>query len=934
MNRIDTNELLSKNPIDEVIGRHVLLKKTGPHLKGTCPFHDDKHASLTVTPSKNLAKCFACGWSGDAIAFLADLKGLTFKEACEALGAEAVEAKNAPVKRQAANTKRTVVWKQVIPAPPSGIVFNHYRHGQPSQKWYYNTPDGLLAGIVCRFDTPDGKEVLPLTWCTDGKRSEWRWQGFDAPRPLYNLHLLKQYPNASVLVVEGEKTADAAQWQLDPNKTVVTTWTGGSNAVALVDFVPLYGRKVVLLPDNDVQGISAMLHIRHLIRENVTLTKIAPLDSTLPKGWDVADKEWQPGELREWVLSRIVDDIPANTTETLEPFGKPIEAWTFKQIGGDATYTFGIYSDSDKWVFKQLIIEPPAKELPPPPPTIEEPPYLPPLSDDTNDSFNHEAYFKFLGYDKADNGQQSYYFIAKGSHQVIRLMASNISSNTLLQLAPLSFWEEAFYGKKPFNTTAALNWIINTSNNVGPFKDKYIRGRGAWMDAGKVVIHAGDRLIVDGQDSPIGNFKSRYIYEIDEELGFETKQPCRPPEAIKLLNLIKMLHWDRDINPYLLAGWCVIAPVCGALRWRPHIWLTGAAGTGKSWVFQNLIRRLLGQTALSVQGETSEAGLRQLLKHDALPVVFDEAEGADKKAHDRMQQVMALMRASSAEDGGVMAKGTAGGSAKTFRIRSCFAFASIAVQISQQSDRTRVTVLGLRRYTAPDKKERWEQILRSYNDIITDEFVSRLQARTISLLPVILRNAETFANAAAAELGAQRTGDQLGALLAGAYSLHSDKVITFDEAVKWVKEKDWSEERGLDRSADELQMLQHMLEQLTSVETSIGKYERTIGELIELAVGKREEEAIKAEEAHNRLKRLGFKYSNGMLIISNTADYIRKILKDTPWPQNHNKVLQRIEGAQKVESTRFIAGLETRAVAVPLYVALGGEKPKEETMPF
>lgn len=925
MNRIDTEKLLKEHPIDEVIGRHVLLKKNGPHYKGTCPFHDDKHASLTVTPNKNLAKCFACGWSGDSIAFMMDLKGVSFKEACEALG-DTTAADTSNAKQRITKPKKEIQWQQRdVPNEPYTGDFEHYRHGKPSKIWTYHLSNGTVTGYVCRFDFPDGeKEVLPFVWATNGNRSEWRYMGFAAPRPLYNLHLIERYPDATVLVVEGEKTADAAQAQLAPERTVVTTWTGGTNAIQHVDWLTIKQRKKILLPDNDIQGLSAMLHVKHLIGAN----KIVPLDSTLPKGWDVADKEWQPGELRQWVLERVVDDIPANAGENL---------WKFQQIGRESVYQFGIVHG--KWTLQeQKVAEPPIPEPPMPEPSAPEPtepeyPYTPPpVTEKTEEE--HDSYFKFLGYDKAENGQQAYYFLAKGSHQVIRLMPSSISSNTLLQLAPLAFWQERFIGKKPFDVTAAINWIVNTSNHVGPFKDKYIRGRGAWMDAGRVVIHAGDKLIVNGSNMRIGDFKSRYIYEIDEELGFEQVNALRPKDAIKLLDLIKMLNWERDINPYLLAGWCVIAPVCGALTWRPHIWLTGAAGTGKSWVFNKVIRRLLAATAMSVQGETSEAGLRQLLKHDALPVVFDEAEGADKKAHDRMQQVMALMRASSAEDGGVMAKGTAGGSAKTYRIRSCFAFASIAVQISQQSDRTRVTVLGLKRYIAPDKKERWEHIQRVYNDTLNDEYVAALQARTIGLLPTILRNAETFANAAAAELGAQRTGDQLGALLAGAYSLHSDKVISFDDAVKWVREKDWSEERGLDRSADELQMLEHMLNQITTVDSLSGKYERTVGELIEIAVGRRSEDAVSADVAHDRLKRLGFKHKDGMLYVSNTADWIRKVLKDTPWPQNHNKVLQRIEGSQKIESTRFSAGLETRAVAVPLGVVFGEPIKKEEDMPF
>lgn len=914
---IDVNELFKQHPIEEVVGRYLSLKKDGAHYKCQCPFHDDQHASLTITPAKQLVKCFACGWSGDQIAFVMEYTGKPFKEAVSEIETQRVDGGAAPEKKRTAKQRKRVEWVQVTTNVPRPKEIEHYRYGHPNAYWPYTDANGNLIGYTCRFDLGNGeKEVCPYTYCTDGKRHEWRWQGFTRPRPMYNLHLLYANPNATVIVVEGEKTADAATLHFDSTRTVVTTWPGGSMAIEHIDWAPLKGRKVIFVPDNDVQGLSAMLHIKHLTGSDLSTAKIVPLDTTLPKGWDVADKQWTDGELRKWVLDRIVDDIPA-TNGTL---------YRMAQVDREAAYEFGL--DGGKWVFRKLEQPKPEPQPLPEPPADDEPGnYIPPLPPQDHEPDNeHEIHFKILGYDKSDNGQQAYYFLSKGSSQVIRLTAGSISANTLLQLAPLAYWEERFRGKSPFNSTAAFNWIIAEANLKGPFKEKYLRGRGAWMDEGRTVIHAGDRLLVDGKPMNIGSLKSRYIYEVDEELGYRDVLPLPTQQSARLMELMKRISWDRDINSYLMAGWLVIAPICGALTWRPHIWLTGAAGTGKSWIFNKIVRHMLGATCVSVQSETSEAGLRQVLKHDALPVVFDEAEGADKKAHERMQSVLGLMRASSAEDGGVMAKGTAGGTAKTFRIRSCFAFASIAVQLAQQSDRTRVTVLGLKKYTGADRDERWKELQRTYASIVRDEYVHGLLARTVSLLPVILRNSETFANAAAAELGAQRSGDQLGALLAGAYSLHSTKVISYDDAAKWIKERDWSEEKALDKSADELMLLEHLTNQITTVETAGGKMERTVGELIAIVAGVQSfQTTITDADAHDRLKRLGFKLNSdrSMLIISNTADWIRRTLKDTAWPQNHNKLLMRIEGADRVESTRFSAGLETRGIAIPVSILFG-----------
>ncbi len=78
-------DLLSRIDIVEVVGRHVQLKKTGANLSGLCPFHAEKSPSFTVSPSKQFYHCFGCGASGDAIRFLTEHSGASFREAVEDL---------------------------------------------------------------------------------------------------------------------------------------------------------------------------------------------------------------------------------------------------------------------------------------------------------------------------------------------------------------------------------------------------------------------------------------------------------------------------------------------------------------------------------------------------------------------------------------------------------------------------------------------------------------------------------------------------------------------------------------------------------------------------------------------------------------------------------------------------------------------------------
>jgi twinkle protein len=74
-----------KNRVDivDLISGFIKLKKEGVNLVGKCPFHDEKTGSFTVSPAKQIYKCFGCGKSGDAIQFVVEHEKKSFLEATE-----------------------------------------------------------------------------------------------------------------------------------------------------------------------------------------------------------------------------------------------------------------------------------------------------------------------------------------------------------------------------------------------------------------------------------------------------------------------------------------------------------------------------------------------------------------------------------------------------------------------------------------------------------------------------------------------------------------------------------------------------------------------------------------------------------------------------------------------------------------------------------
>lgn len=91
--------------IAEVIGEYVKLKHAGHDYKGLCPFHNEKTPSFTVSPAKQMFKCFGCGEGGNVIQFVMKHDRLTFPEAAKKLA----DRYNIPVQADSGNVRRVEV---------------------------------------------------------------------------------------------------------------------------------------------------------------------------------------------------------------------------------------------------------------------------------------------------------------------------------------------------------------------------------------------------------------------------------------------------------------------------------------------------------------------------------------------------------------------------------------------------------------------------------------------------------------------------------------------------------------------------------------------------------------------------------------------------------------------------------------------------------
>lgn len=272
--------------------------------------------TLSINSQTGVWEDFATGEKGsDLIALFAAKEGVEQGEAYDLLTGDHRIASLPPAKMPPPRPKANLG-----PAPENAPTptFVHREHGPAIRHWVYRNAAGALLGYVSRHD-PAGhrKQFIPWFWDMDKRR--WTNAMLEAPRPLYGLEKLALSPSKPVLVVEGEKAADAAQ-RIVGGVYVVVSPPGGSHAFGKADWAALAGRKVLLWPDADQPGWLAMNAAADRLADCVEEIKVLE-PAGQPDGWDAADAledGWDWEQLKTWAKDRIrLWDPPTSTSRAV-----------------------------------------------------------------------------------------------------------------------------------------------------------------------------------------------------------------------------------------------------------------------------------------------------------------------------------------------------------------------------------------------------------------------------------------------------------------------------------------------------------------------------------------------------------------------------------------------------------------------------------------
>lgn len=152
------DELVARNPIEDVVGQYVNLKRSGANMFGLCPFHGEKTASFSVAPDKGMYYCFGCHKGGGVINFQMEIEGLSYPDAVRALAKRVGMTVPEDEQYQSRYRQQERLWALMKEA---GRFFNEQLYSPVGAECLaYVQKRGLTKAIVTRF----GIGFAPNSW--------------------------------------------------------------------------------------------------------------------------------------------------------------------------------------------------------------------------------------------------------------------------------------------------------------------------------------------------------------------------------------------------------------------------------------------------------------------------------------------------------------------------------------------------------------------------------------------------------------------------------------------------------------------------------------------------------------------------------------------------------------------------------------------------
>jgi len=749
------------------------------------------------------------------------------------------------------------------PVPLDGNDIKKLCDPEPIQKIADEKGWGAIAGSW-RYHTADGKVIaLDVRFEKPGEKKTiitfWhdgeRLRWGGGPVFIYNLEkALNADPKIPRLIHEGAKCVDFAKANLPG--FIHLSWSGGSSKVDKIQWSVLSDFSVMAIPDDDPPGIKAASIIKRDLPGLKIIRPVPAARAIKPKGADIVEilACMTPDEFTAYALD------PANHMDVSEMGLDPILPGT--------TY--------------------------PPPPSNGQP-HGPGLTSEP---------FKILG--QGDDGRAV--FITQEG-RLVKWHLDTLSKNKLIVLTGRAYWSALYPSKGGADYDTAIDDLMRLSQ-ARDFHESDVRGRGAWRDGERISYHDG--VETHGEFDPA----KIYLRLPRKDIGI-LDAPVSPEITARVKDTVFKMSFETPADVVRCLGWSVLAPFAGALDNRPALLLTGPSESGKTQVANLIIRRLAACEWFN-GSESTVAGVRGKIRHDATAIMFEETEADTPKKKANREDLFSLMRVNTSNDAPDTVKGTKEGGYNSFKMQNMFGFIAIDPTVENVADENRIFRVNM---VKPTNAGEWENIRDEITDLLCEANCRAIRALAWSKLKIIMALASRIEKKIRAVTGRSYRYNFNDAMMASAFIVvwgatddpsdeQIEKTLTKYYAYQPPEEHRNEAEEIVDRLLDEtVEVLHEHSREKLSIAEALNKIHahdtRTPRE------GESISGEISAKNYRDTLSRHGIRLTDGTCVaIRNNHHFIKRVIERG---NGYSKILKRHPGC--VDSQRNVYFYDTGKAA-------------------
>lgn len=522
------------------------------------------------------------------------------------------------------------------------------------------------------------------------------------------------------------------------------------------------------------------------------------------------------------------------------------------------------------------------------------------------------------------------HFYCKSQKQIVSFSIKELSKSTVLLLAPLDFFINK-YPKGDKEQTINLDVLINSlvrESESKYFNKNKVHGSGCWLDKGIPVFNDGKYILSKGQSFDLFDPSFENIYVSTKKIDLNFLNTGSVHDGTTLMEILNCFSFTNSFSAKFLAGWIFLAPIAGALDWRPHLWILGEAGSGKSTLLDKVVFKILHQVSLMISGSSSEAGIRQDSSNTSLPVIMDEGEAESRKEKEDFQKILQLIRSSSSNQKTKIVKGSASHESKTFSSSSAYLISSTGSNLERQADKTRFLILSLsKKYHDKSSEEK----LRQIENVIDDNFANRILTRSIKSIDLVRHNFRIFKNIVQNKLQSNRLGDQFASLLAGYWVLMNNDIVDENSASTLVNEIDFKIYCDHLDGSQEQSLLNHILQLNSRIDLEDSTRQETIGAWLDYLREQNPYDNPDYDIVLKKLKTFGFIFDqkDDCVYIANQSKFISDGLTNSRYSYDYYTQLKRLPGANSSQTKHFAGGIgsngKSRCVKIDFSLIFGND---------